>query len=80
LSLGRTGREPSHYREKNICKKAKGPFVEGKCLVIQRDFQQGRGERFEEQQRERSGGKTARDYSSGTSVKDFQICLQCLTE
>jgi len=32
------------------------------------------------QQRDRSGGKTARDYSAGTSVIRFQIFFQCITE
>jgi len=25
-----------------VCREAKGPFVEGKCLLIQRDFQWGK--------------------------------------
>jgi len=34
------------------------------------------GERFQEQQRNKSGEETARDHSTGTFVKDFQICFK----
>jgi len=61
----------------SICSKAKGPFVKGKCLVIQRDFQR-EDEQFQEQHRDGSGGETARDYYASTSVKNFQIFFQCI--
>jgi len=35
ISLGRTG------REKLSAGRRRDPFIEGKCLVIQRDFQRG---------------------------------------
>jgi len=40
------------------CRKAKGPFIEGECLIVQRDFQRG-------------GGSDSRS-NSGTGVKAKQ--------
>jgi len=38
------------------------------------------GERFQEQQRARSGGETARDHSVGAFVIHFQIFFQCIAD
>jgi len=54
--------------------------VEGKFLVIKRDFQCGGNERFQEQQRDGSRDEAARDYSAGASAIYFQIFLQCIAE
>jgi len=47
--------------------------------VIQHDSSE-ECERFREQQRDRSGRETARDYSASAYVIHFQIFIQCITE
>jgi len=39
FNLGYTGREASCCRGDVVCRKAKGPFIEGECLMVQREFQ-----------------------------------------
>jgi len=89
FNLGCTGREArccrgklSDCRENRgeiVRRKAKGSFIESECLMVQHDFQQ-RGERFLKQQRDKSGGETARNYFAGTSVITLPNFFWCITE
>jgi len=53
-----------------VCRKAKGLFMEGECLVVA----------ILEATEDKSVGETAQDYSAGTSVIYFQIFFQFITE
>jgi len=74
LNLGCTGREASCRRGKLSAgrRRARSQKASVRCANPS-----GEGE---EQQRDRSGGETARDHSSGTSATHFQLSLRCIIE